>query len=222
MKQNRIIGHKQKRKMIMRKLIYIATLSIVLANVSYGQIAINWSGLVGFTRDSAGTLPIIDPGQSALVQLLWSPISTPAGATIGGGTLGGELILTSLWLDLANSSEYGEFQPENDYVNPSGYAPGFVYGRIFDGVAAPDPALIIAGSHYYWGPFVPLQEITDPSEPQIYSLNRGATLDDFGVLGPTGLFLDENSNLVVPEPSVMALLGLGGLMLAIRRQRMAA
>ena len=86
------------------------------------------------------------------------------------------------------------------YVDLSWSTAGFVYQRIFEGT----PAL---NSWYY--------------QSDVFSMNTGydGTPEGAGIqqfdLGPSGI----QTNQQIPEPATMSLLGLGALVMAIRRRR---
>ena len=90
------------------------------------------------------------------------------------------------------------------YIDYSWSTAGFVYQRIFEGPVA-------LGSLYY--------------QSELLALNLGYTSDagtstpiqDFGVGDATGGGV--HADTAVPEPATMGLLGLGALVMAIRRRR---
>jgi hypothetical protein len=189
-----------------------------LSMTAHAQINIVYQGTGGFLKnnDSDG---IVEFGGFSYVQLLWTPDSSPAGSFLGGVPLGSEVVLQSFWVD--STSPYGEFAGSYNNQAAGSFQPGNIFMRVFDSVNASDTSLITAGHFYYWSPLEALESKVSP-EFQFLDANRNQS--SFGIGDPVGPgFTDDvNFNIVVPEPSVMALMGLGGLILAIRRRRMTA
>ena len=189
----------------MKKIIALMV-SMTVVSASYGALQINWSGQDGFVRND-GVTPMFDGNVgSYLAQLIWTPDATAAPAFIGGGVTGSEVILDTAVMTFAGD-EYGPLFPQ-DTVAP--YAAGNIYVRVFD-VGSDNAANITAGSWYYAGPLVSGVQQTDPTVVQVYNIHTGSGgFDGFGT--------DVLNQQVIPEPSVFAMLGLGGLVLMIRRR----
>jgi len=182
----------------------------LLLGTAHANINVLWSGLGGFNMPVIeGQGPILDPfpGQVALTQLIFTPDPFISPALPGGDVSGNEVILDFYWND---EDEFGTVQPQNFTTT---FSAGFIYARIFEGVngtpATADPADIIAGQWYYAGPLVATIDNSDPGDPDAYDMSRNLSTSGFG---------DDLDLQVVPEPSVFALLGIGGLMLALRRR----
>lgn len=197
--------------------------SMLVASGAFAQIRVQWSGTSGFfAADDSSQLLDPFPGQSALAQLVWTPDfngGVAAGADIGGGTLGNEQVLAERWITSNPWAEVSAATYTDLDLIP---VEGWVYARIFDGVDSQDTALITAGLDYYWGPFMLLEEVSG-TEFQVYDMHRGLSeafggADFVGGDQPQAVLDAMGTNQVIPEPSVFALLGLGGLLLVIRRR----
>jgi hypothetical protein len=201
----------EKRKgMKMKK--YIAVFALMSVTASYGNIFVAWQGLDGFVK-SDGDTPMLDGGGSSVAILVFSPSGSFFNTLLSPGShiVGDEQILglTDLLWDPADS--YG-FVSRSTIDVP--FEAGFLYARVFDEGTTSDPSSVVANLWYYQSPMVAAENniTTNPTE---YNVNTGSA-------GFAGFDTDVLNLQVIPEPSVMALLGLGGLVLAIRRRRMAA
>jgi hypothetical protein len=191
----------------------IAILAVVMiSGVSQGALQVLWSGLDGFLRSDDGftvTLPqdgtpLLDGGGSYLAQLLFTPSGTIAPAFPGGVASGDNVVLDSVVVNFFGD-EYGGL-PGQSYAGA--FNPGFVFARIFD---VGSDVSIGPGDWYYDGWLLAAVDESDPSVFQSYVIHQGTAND------PT--FNTDILNLpVIPEPSVFALMGLGGLFLMIRRR----
>ena len=179
---------------------------------AFADLQVIWSGLDGFVR-ADGSTPILDGGgaNAYLAQLLWTPDAFIAPASVGGavGPGSNEVILQTHVVTHAAAGDFGLLFSQNF----AGAFPGagFVYARVFD-VGSDNTANIVEGMDYYAGPLLAAVDESDPSINQFYNIHSGS-----GPFEPS--FQTDELNLqVVPEPSVFALLGIGGLMLALRRR----
>jgi hypothetical protein len=155
---------------------------------------------------NAGT-GILNPGGSTIFQIiLWggnlqhaADPGTPNYLTGGDTLLDAPEIIT----EGGEVTEWAWDNTQNRYTN-SVYTPGSVFLRIFQDHT---PAI---GEHYYDTDLVPIQDITSLAEDdaQVIYLepdpaNKGVALD----------------RTLVPEPSVLAFLGVGVILFAARRVR---
>lgn len=186
----------------------------VISMSAYADIEVAWQGAFGFYANGTGPAPA-DPGDylgtvfgNATVQLIWTPdnqISELDPFNVAEGYVsGGEIMLNSL----AVNSTYGEYVAPAAVFADASYDTGvitldqgYVYTRIF-GSTAP-----IVGDYYFASQVVDPSFRTEPAGPPTFiEHNTGAVLGD------------ELDRLIVPEPSVLAFLGLGGLLMAVRRR----
>ena len=192
----------------MRKtLAIIATLAIAIN--AQAALQVIWSGTEGFVR-ADGVTPIgtglADGAPTYLAQFLFSPSGTRADVQPGGVPTGDNVILASVVVNNADA-DYAPLPPESF---TGAFEAGFVFARVFD-VGSFDTATIVAGSRFYEGPTLAAADEPDPSVFQNYSIHTGSA-------GFPGFQTDVLSGTVIPEPSVFALLGLGSLVLMIRRR----
>lgn len=182
---------------------------LAFVGTATANINVTWSGADGFYKvdDVTG---ITQGGNNALAQLIYSPSGaySGSGSAIGGGVDAGFQVLDTVILtDSGGADPYGTFVDQ--YVGA--FQAGFIYARIFDGGTA-NPANIVGGTWYYNGPIVATVNNVTPDSPNLYSAQGGNPSPGNSGFGDT-LFLQ------VPEPSTMAFLGIGGLVLALRRRK---
>jgi hypothetical protein len=191
----------------MKKILVAVLVAAVFVVVANAEINLLWYGLGGFNMPvSEGQGPILSPfpGQSALVQLIFTTDNFIMDATPSAGVLGNETVIDEFWVA---SSQYASVEARN-YNAP--FQAGYIYARIFAGVDdAPDKGDIGFNHWYYAGPVVATIDNLTPDTPDEYDMNRGLSSTGFG---------DDLDLQVIPEPSVMALAALGGLVLLIRRR----
>lgn len=188
--------------MISKKLAVLLAGVVVCSATAFGQLSINWIDNSGVTQ-SDGTTPWLDGGATGIAQLIFtaSGVISPASTT---GPTGDNVIWdTASFTEASTGNPYGSTFSAL-YSNPI-YTAGQVFIRVFEADASPTTV----GTWYYDGVLDVVED--GPNPPQI---------TDMGPLsGGTGAFgtwqLDQQ---VIPEPSVFAMLGLGGLLLTIRRR----
>lgn len=184
-------------------LVGIAALISVSASAT---IYVNWSGLAGFYNYNATpTGNYDDPANYAgasTAYLIWSPDAT-AGFDLSNAANGyadtavnGEVVLQTF----AVSSDFADFAYGN-FVSAA-YSSGYVYARIVD-TSGPGGA-----TQYYTGDVDAVS--VNPLLPSDTSNNSVAGLAGAG-----------DKMVLVPEPATFAFIGIGGLLLALRRMRRA-
>ena len=193
----------------------------VMTTASFGDIYVNWQADVGFFRNgtSGAAYPndgILFPSGSVLVQLLWTP---DAGTTAVDAFLpnylaagGNDIVLASrsvgfgVAADITASDEFMQFTGTPAVFLNANYGPtvlqgGYVYARVFSDLT---PGL---GDYYF--------QSSNTVALGNYTGNEQANLLDINTDHTNGNQL----NQVVPEPSVLAFLGAGALVVAYRRMR---
>ena len=215
----------------MKKTIMTSAVLLVVAACAYAGVGINWmddyrvfasteTDLVG------GSVGILDVN-SAIWQLIYAGadgFASPPDTDVGGAGIadnyvqGDDVVWAQRSLDQILVPGNTSIAPEDNtewsnfleyysgvtaYVDYSWSTAGSVYQRIFEGA----PAM---GSLYY--------------DSELLTLNLGYTADpgtstpiqDFGVGNLDG---GVQATTPIPEPATMGLLGLGALVMAIRRRR---
>jgi len=196
---------------MLKKLIVGSVIATVMA-VSSASAALNviWDGLDGFYR-SDGSTPLLDPqgsGVSALYQLIQTTVNGYDVAGIGG-TVGANETILAEYVNVESGTGnnlYGELSGQS-HGGP--YVPGtFLYVRVFDQGTSAGGAGVVNGTWYYNGPLYAAIDQANVDDTQSVSAQGNNTIGGFG----------DGLNLQVPEPSVLAFFGIGGLALAIRRR----
>lgn len=198
---------------------YILALGVAcMALNSQADIDINWFADGGFYVNGSGPNPA-DPGDyigaaygSYTVQLIWTPDDQISGIdpsnVAGSFVAGGELALATFVLN----NPYGDYTGLGNEFFDANYGGvalhnGWVYSRVF-GTDTP-----IVGDYYHASAVLEANlydPVNNPVPSQTLNQNQN----------PTGPFNSNELNLeIVPEPSVLAFLGLGGLLMALRRKR---
>lgn len=174
------------------------------------DINVVWGGADGWLRndDATGILEPVNTGLTALAQLIFTPLNDYGVAGLGGSVEFDEQVLATFEItDASGTDAYGNFA--EPYTGA--FQAGYIYARIFDGGTGSDPAnQIVNGTWYYNGPIVATIDNITPDSPDSYNANGANTSPNFG--------FGDVLNLQVPEPSVLAFFGIGGLALAIRRR----
>lgn len=194
--------------MIKKLLVTAAALSATLA---YGNINVAWQGSSGFfANGSAGNYPADGinnfNGGSTLAQLIWSAddVANDAVAT-GDFTSGNDILLSTYTVVGPPADNFAYFvAPVAVYLDATfgqALANGWVYARIFQDTT-PE-----VNDFYYTSRLLDATAYTGNEAPQLVELNTDIV---------NGNELDQQ---IVPEPSILAFLGMGGLLMVIRRNR---
>lgn len=220
----------------MKKFLTTLTILAAMAAVATAGVGISWvTGWGGYTSSAGnitdGNNAILD-SYSVIWQLIYAgadninnpipnapgdPLPTLGGAGIADNYVQGDDVV---WAERTIAGA-GATAPEDGTTwdnfmvyaggNPTVYqdlawsTAGFVYQRVFEGTPT-------WGSYYYDSPLFAFDETwTDSLAPQIFT-----TEVDAGVGGFQG---NQTMPTQVPEPATMGLLGLGALVMAIRRRR---
>lgn len=202
----------------MMKKALAALIAVTLAGVAHADIQINWRAQAGFYHNgTVGNFPndgILFPSGSTIAMLIWSPdsvINDVDPSNVGGNYVGGnDLYLDTFVVSYPGSSlsEFADYLNGAEiYVNANYGGTllqnGFVYARIFQ------DATPVAGEYYFDSPVL---------ATTAYTGIEGAQLLDHNTDNTNG---NELNKLIVPEPSVLAFLGAGALVVAFRRMRRA-
>ena len=197
-----------------KKVLSLIAATCALVSVANAEINVRWQGLDGFLQNDDAT-GILEPisGLTAYAQLIYTPVNSYGAndtSLIGGGVVAGQQVLDTYEItDSAGTDPYGVLAPQ---FSSTPFQAGFIFVRVFDGGTGSNPANITAGTWYYNGPIVATINNITPANPDVYNANGANTSVSFGVGDVLNL-------QVVPEPSTLAFLGIGGLVLAIRRRK---
>jgi PEP-CTERM motif len=196
---------------MLKKLSIIAVSSIIAASAATADINVNWKSADGFLRidDATGILEPVNTGVTALAQLIYAPANAYSAATaaVGGAVEAGYQILdTYVITDALGTDAYGIFSESYSGT----FQAGFIYVRVFDGGTG-NPANIVGGTWFYDSPIVATINNLTPDSPDTINANGANTSPSFGF----GDVLYKQ----VPEPTTLAFLGIGGVVLALRRRK---
>jgi len=197
--------------MLIKKVSVIAAITASMVMSASAAINIIYTGADGFIRsnDTDGLLAPGGSGNTALIQLIFTTVNGYGGAGIGGTLLGAseQLLDEQLLIEGTNSDEFGAL---NGTSFGDTFAAGFIYVRIFDQGTGLGGAGVVNGTWYYNSPLYATVDNLTPETPDQINVNGANTSPTYG--------FGDTLNLQVPEPSVLAFFGIGGLALAIRRR----
>ena len=212
----------------MKKFLMSLVVVAAMASVAMAGVGINWNtGWGGYTHNAPNITD--DPSAYAVLDhysVIWQLVYSGANGTIqapdlnnaangyvsgddavwatrtvaqGGGTAAED---GSTW----NNFMYrADLSGSTTFENAAWATAGSVYQRVFEGTPAP-------GTYWYDSPLFTYNEAwTSSLSPQ--GFNPEVNMNVGGFQAPAGNFFP------VPEPATMSLLGLGALVMAVRRRR---
>ena len=202
----------------MKKFLMAIFALAVATSIATADVGINWNaGTWGYASD--GVTPILD-NNSVLWQLIYAgtdnlidaiPEGSIPGATDAYGddevwayrtiTQGGGVADGATW---DNWLMYSGADPAK-YIDTDWDTAGSVYQRIFESSTPAD------GTWYYESGLTALIPTYVPTDPT-------STTKSYADVTGAGFVTDQQVH-AVPEPATMSLLGLGALVMAIRRRR---
>lgn len=195
----------------MKKLIAAVGIVLSISTSAHALISVNYIDSSGWVMPD-GTTPIISAGvgSDALVQLIFTPSNTHGQAYINGGVESYEQVLSERTFNFGDTgNEYLASFSEN-YVGSD--LVGNLYIRIFQGDTAVGA---VAVNQWYANGWL-LPTVVNPGPP-----NTPDTVDFGPLLGGDGDFgtYRLNQQVIVPEPTTLALAALGVLGVVARRFR---
>jgi len=216
----------------MKKILMAVLAMGVAATVASAGVAINWNvGWGGYTHDATDLLEypssnyLLD-SYSAIWQLIYAgadnmidPIPSQelpvAGGANGDYVYGDDIVWGQREINVGGGPAGDGTSWNNEMLRTSGYAiyedaswttAGFVYQRVFETQVF---GVVSVGDYYF--------------ETGPLALNTGwetgGTAQDFWLDSGSAGFQATTRIDVIPEPATMSLLGLGALVMAIRRRR---
>lgn len=197
----------------MKKIIALL-LTVAATTTSFADIAVFWRAFDGFYNWNAPALPadpgdyINDAGGSAFAYMIYSPsgVITVDENNLAGFLVGGDNVVVQIAGNPATSTAgtpYGNFDfGFNGQISGYGAVGATIWSRIID-LSAP-----LALYQYFDS-----NAVAAPA----YNIDQPALIDLNGQSG-TGGIIGDRMIAVVPEPSVLAFLAIGGIALAVRRR----
>jgi hypothetical protein len=191
-----------------KTLVAVAVMGLMITTAP-AFLYINWSTYPGVINpDSSALFP--DDTTPALFQLIFTPDVIQGDALPGGAVSGNDTILQQFTVTY-NDIGGGDYWAST-YSVIYGLAPfqaGYVYVRVFQ--AGTSIGNVPVGALYVTGPLFPtIDNPGPPTVPDFIDLGPGGS-------GPYGEYM--LNQVVVPEPTVLALAALGAGVVAVRRFR---
>lgn len=183
----------------MKKTILSVIASCAMGLSANADININWAAGSGF-YSAAMPNGILLGGGSLLAQLIYTASGTIENAGVGGAVAGDNTVLVNFTVTNPGNagSEWADFSYGSQVF--AGISSGFVYARVFQ------DDVVEIGDLYYDSSTLAVTPYTGIEAPQTLQTNSDLINGN------------ELTIAVVPEPSVLAFLGFGGLALAARRR----
>jgi hypothetical protein len=197
----------------MKKMMAIALVA-GMAVAARADISINWRGQTGFYDNGQflvdPTGGILNDGNSGLALLIWTPTAVidPVDPSNGGnGYVSGDDIFLDSVTILAPGNDYGAFANTEAYTDAAYAAQlgtnllanGFVYFRVFSDTTPAN------GEYYYDSGTLDATPYTGLEAPQDLDQSNLAQGNELNVQ-------------IVPEPTTIAFMGIGSLLVALRRR----
>ena len=210
----------------MKKFLMAICALAVVTTVASAAVGISWSaGSWGYAHD--GTSAILD-NNSALWQLIYAgvnntidPIPANTVPTAGGPgiaddyVMGDDVVWAERSIPMTGGTAPEDSTAWDNWLMPQGGSvmftdmswttAGFVYQRVFESSTP------LAGSTYFYETGLLLLDTS--------FAGGTATPQDFFADPASGPLVPNQQAYAVPEPATMGLLGLGALVMAIRRRR---
>lgn len=189
----------------MKKVIGLAVSVIAAAAINaYSDISVNWS--------STGPVFGSNAGNDRYVQLIWSATDPSTHTAVWGSTdylAPGEYLLfdfnnysEGVWedADVSDPDSWSNIDVGNNVI-----ANGYLFTRVFES------ATVTSTTQYYQS------TVINPTLPTYDSQNINTIIDHDATGGEVQTA--SNSMVMVPEPTSLALIGLGLGVIALRRMR---
>lgn len=191
----------------MKKIMAMTVLAAGMAVCANANIIINWQADAGFFDNVNGQNGILDPNGSTIARLVYSSDNS-ADNVIAGGAFqagGNDVVLATFTVSSPSASTFADF---NAGTYNGTFLSGFIYAQIFD---KGGNSAITQGMLYYNSPLqATVNNSGAPNPPQVLQMNTDLT---------NGNELTRTVLAAVPEPSTYAFMGIGAVLMAIRRFR---
>ncbi|HPF98606.1 MAG TPA: PEP-CTERM sorting domain-containing protein [Kiritimatiellia bacterium] len=188
----------------MKKIALVALIVAVGASLATAEIGTTWMSLDGFFGHTSYPNGLLNAGGSALAQLIFcganGTIDLPDASDphyVGGDD--------QWWADFTITAS-----PWANFIAPQytqSFVSGYYYVRVFD---VGSPTAVTQGMWYFNGYTTNTTDMTAPYTPIDYNID--VTTTGFGET------LNANSYEAVPEPATWAFMGLGALVMVLRRR----
>lgn len=191
----------------------VAIASLAVSTARADMINLIWSGVAGFVT-ADGTTPLLNGGGNTIAYMVFSPSGSHWNELLAPGslTLGDEVILGGIkTVPYSPADPYG---PVPAFTLTAPYQAGFLYARVFEEGTTSNPGNLLAGTWYYQSPLMVTIDNSVPETADVATINTGSA----NIPGFQTDILSRQVT-VVPEPTSLALIGIGALGLALRRRR---